>query len=603
MRRKRTWVAAWWIAACLCLCAGGCKRAGDPLGEADGGQLERRTDSWQHSTSPVSLTINHGVAMRQGQLMAWGDDDVSRQIMDLTGVKLVSTAEYQPLEVLQASGGLTDLVWVFDEADMLRLSGSGDCQALDELAATYCPDFWESLEPMEKLNNAYTDGHVYTLRKGYRSDAAYDDPRIPVAPPYLMSLRQDVLERAGETVPDSVEELEALLYRIKGRSQELGIRIPLRLADVSESPVPAWMGIWQTIYWDETAGRVRTPWRQQEWTDYLSMMRRWVQDGIVALPEKPLPWRAEQMDQIADPEDPEKTTYRIASYEYYDATGGEWFATAESELLYRDSSNIYTLREGAEQHDTPLPYRLVERPLAYQGEVRYRASDLSIGESVTGWKNGGLFISKACAQPDRAILFFQFLKSQQGAKLTHWGVEGKHYTVQEDGTLLYEAQYRNPEDYVSDQASLSVPIQEKTGIELWNYLDDGWVSGMMDASPQLYHSNSDLIALREMKIRAGVEHKQYAAKNRNPALHFALPDANTPALQEQYDAMEEAWHRAAREMVEAPSEEAMLLRWNQLMDELSVQGIDELEAQMTERYLEVLPRYQQAGYRTDLQAP
>ena len=60
--------------------------------------------------------------------------------------------------------------------------------------------------------------------------------------------------------------------------------------------------------------------------------------------------------------------------------------------------------------------------------------------------------------------------------------------------------------------------------------------------------------------------------------------------------MEEAWHRAAREMVEAPSEEAMLLRWNQLMDELSVQGIDELEAQMTERYLEVLPRYQQAGY-------
>ncbi|MFR1759789.1 MAG: hypothetical protein ACLSX2_08795, partial [Christensenellaceae bacterium] len=129
------------------------------------------------------------------------------------------------------------------------------------------------------------------------------------------------------------------------------------------------------------------------------------------------------------------------------------------------------------------------------------------------------------------------------------------------------------------------------------------VSGMMDASPQLYHSNSDLIALREMKIRAGMKHKQYAAQNRNPALRLALPDESTPALQEQYDAMDEAWHRAVREMVEAPSEEALLLRWDRLMDELRTQGIEELEAQMTERFLEALPRYQQAGYLTEIHAP
>ncbi len=72
---------------------------------------------------------------------------------------------------------------------------------------------------------------------------------------------------------------------------------------------------------------------------------------------------------------------------------------------------------------------------------------------------------------------------------------------------------------------------------------------------------------------------------------------------EETSGMEEAWHRAVREMVEAPSEEALLLRWDRLMDELRTQGIEELEAQMTERFLEALPRYQQAGYRTDLQAP
>ena len=39
------------------------------------------------------------------------------------------------------------------------------------------------------------------------------------------------------------------------------------------------------------------------------------------------------------------------------------------------------------------------------------------------------------------------------------------------------------------------------------------------------------------------------------------------------------------------------------MDELRTQGIEELEAQMTERFLEALPRYQQAGYLTEIHAP
>ena len=134
-------LAAGWMAVLLCLCAGGCGSLQPPAAHAPAAKPERQAASWQSNTSPVSLTINHGVTTQQGQLMTWGADDVSRQIMDLTGVKLVSTAEYQSLEVLQASGGLTDLVWVFNEADMLRLSGSGDCRALDELAAAYCPDF------------------------------------------------------------------------------------------------------------------------------------------------------------------------------------------------------------------------------------------------------------------------------------------------------------------------------------------------------------------------------------------------------------------------------------------------------------------------------
>ena len=115
---------------------------------------------------------------------------------------------------------------------------------------------------------------------------------------------------------------------------------------------------------------------------------------------------------------------------------------------------------------TPFAHAYVTVPLTYEGEVRLQAADTAIGGQGD---QGALFISTSCIQAGRAICFMQYLKSQQGAKLTHWGVEGLHYTVQEDGTLAYEAQYRNPKNYTSDQASISLPIQEKTGIELWNY--------------------------------------------------------------------------------------------------------------------------------------
>lgn len=91
-------------------------------------------------------------------------------------------------------------------------------------------------------------------------------------------------------------------------------------------------------------------------------------------------------------------------------------------------------------------------------------------------------------------------------------------------------------------------------------------------------------------------------KNINSHLHPSSPGYFVCMI-EATNGMEEAWHRAAWEMVEASSEEAMLLRWNRLMDELSAQGIDELEARMTERYLEALPRYQRVGYLTDIQTP
>lgn len=586
------------IAAMVCACCTGCGQV-EPhaQGKITGAAPIQEAASWQRDTSPVKLTINYG-----GKNLQWGRDDISRRIMDLTGVSLVLPAENQPLEVMQASGALTDLVKVTTSQEVIRLSDSGDCWALDELAAQYCPDFWEYLDPLERLNNQCGDGHVYTLKKNSRSEANYTDPAVPITPPYTLGLRQDLLNRAGESIPTSVEELEALLYRIKGRAQEMGFVSPLRLADVVETPIPGWMGIWQTIYWDEAEGKVRAPWRQRQWMGYLKMLRRWLQDGIIELPERPLPWRHDQLNAIIDPDDPNKGTYEEAQYAYYEETRGSWFATAQSKIT--PAHDIYSWRQGADAHESPFPYVLAEGPLRYQGEIRYRTADVDTAKSsMRIWDDGGLFISKACAQPERAILFLQFLKSPQGARLTHWGVEGLHYTVQEDGTLRYHAEYRRPAEDASGGglASLSSSVRSKTGLGQWIFVEDSRAMGAMAASPELYYSNADLIAYRRMEIQAGMAYKDYAARGRNPALACALPDERTPELLGLYRKLDDAWHKAARDMVEAPNEEALEKAWAAMEDFMEGEGVDALEQEMTGRFLRALPRYQQAGYLEEIQ--
>ena len=57
-----------------------------------------------------------------------------------------------------------------------------------------------------------------------------------------------------------------------------------------------------------------------------------------------------------------------------------------------------------------------------------------------------------------------------------------------------------------------------------------------------------------------------------------------------------AWLAAAQEMVTAPSDEAVVQRWEALQQQVLQEGIDQVEAAMTQRYQEALARYQAAGF-------
>ncbi len=81
---------------------------------------EQRQEAWQLHTEPVTLTMTSQITEDKQEGYhppAWGEDAVSRRIMDLTGVKLdIRHQGYGTavdVEALIAAGEITDLICTF----------------------------------------------------------------------------------------------------------------------------------------------------------------------------------------------------------------------------------------------------------------------------------------------------------------------------------------------------------------------------------------------------------------------------------------------------------------------------------------------------------
>ena len=506
----------------------------------------------------------------------WGEDPVSRRIMDLTGVQLIFGMHepYFSVDVLLASGEMTDLVCVMRERDFYRLENHDICYGLDELADSYCPDFWDDVDPLERLNNQAADGHIYTLRGGYNNTAVYADERIPINPPWTMNIRTDKLEKLGASMPTSVEELEALLYRAK----DSGIAAPYRMYGPAETPLAGWMGVNRDLSWDAAAKKVRTPLRDDAWLPYLKKMAKWYRDGILSLP----PQEAKIQDGF------------VTAIRQRNAYSGNYYFGTETD------------NHPEANGDNPFPFALWTEPLTYQGEVRLQAADQAIAEwddSVgKGWcRYAGTFITRSCSNPERAILFLQFLKSDEGAELTRWGIEKEQYTLDENGLLVYNKDCQISNKLLNDMNIHEESVAGKNSINYWNFVDNSWVTGVLDGSPVAYVSNKKALAMRQAMIQAGISYKKYLAKNKNPVFSFAWPNADSPDDQ-KIKAIQARWEEGALAIITQSTNDLDVENaWDKLVSELTSMGLDSMEDNMTVRFVDALKRYQAAGYFTDIQ--
>lgn len=547
--------------------------------------------TWKQHTAPVTLTMTSQITGNgePGHAPLWGEDDISRLMMDLTGVKL--DIRYQGKDEVDipaqiASGEITDLICVSAAEDARLLEDGGICYPLDELAVQYCPDFWDDVDPLQQLNNQAADGHVYTLRSGYFSDAFYADPRIPLLPPWTLNFNKALLD--GRPLPTSIEELEALLVAYKQQVP------PMAMADVILNPIPQWMGIGCGLSWDQQTRRVCTPFADPGWLDYIQLMNRWYREGLLALPDA---GDAELIRPYGFPPS------------WFDDVLPKTLVLAATHRINRAGS----LYQSTITEDDPWPWIMASEPLTYQGENRMTAWDhqaswaygnhLLLSPAGHGIDaDSALFIGRCCQQPDRAILFMQFLKSKQGAQLTHWGIEGQHYILDEEGLPVYQAPYQNNRRVLDELDSDYRNSQlRQSGLQYWDFMANDTVYGLLAGSPIAYQTNPTLLAIRTQRIEAGKAYKAYAAKNKCPALQFALPEAGTDE-DAAYRALLEAWRLGVESLIlSSPDREPAARGWQALQQELDNMGLDAVEAAMTERFAGALERYHEAGYFTEIQ--
>ena len=147
---------------------------------------------------------------------------------------------------------------------------------------------------------------------------------------------------------------------------------------------------------------------------------------------------------------------KVASGRVVAITDAEWHYSQCEATLVADGK--------VDQTYVGLPVTLredqVEKALLYQG-------------TTVGW---GIRITKSCEDPVRAIKFLDYLCSDEGQILYHWGIEGENYFLDDDGQP-----YRTDEEVAKAQSdpdyAKNTGIDNYTGFPIYgtgSYSEDGF---------------------------------------------------------------------------------------------------------------------------------
>ncbi len=464
----------------------------------------------------------------------WMDDFGGRPVddamMEQSGVKLniIKATDSQQLPIMIASGDLPDIIYTSNFADL----NNGDvCWEMGELLSTYTPDF---NPPAEQIASAMNDeGKYYYLVNFWQNEDDWEDPHyLPGVGNSGFIYRQDILEELGNPSFETMDDLMNVLEMVKENYPDM---VPIALGPegskynimINQSVVQS--GVTDVVQQDDGSWKFMA--NTKEYQEGMQMLFEMAQKGYL---------------------DPNMFTLKYDQY-IAEAQQGNifmWLDDASNAALYNSAleasgvENASTLMKKGSFFENPAP---------------------SI-DTASGW--AGTFVTKNCKDPETAAKFLQWASTDEAGKLVGWGVEGLHYTEDENGYPVL-----TPEIAESWNKDYDATVKE-TGIGAWFFGTRGWYESVRtydpDSNPEL---TEWLLAFKDtVKIR--------------PECANLRPEAGTD-IEATYVKLQELVSSYYPQLIFANDQDEFDKLYNELMSQIELQGGNEYEAWANEKWASI----------------
>ena len=357
---------------------------------------------------------------------------IAEKITEKTGVKLnvtVATDDKQ-LPLMISSGDLPDLVFTY--SNIGRLSDSKLSYPWNELIEQYAPDF--KIDNTRIAIHTMDDGNFYTVRNSFATQEEMAQNKYAIGSDGNpgIAVREDIMNELGNPEIASPEDFRDVLGMVKEKYPDM---VPLIMdKEWIEQYFIQQFGVEALLDgWYERDGVIDYAIRQPEMLEFFTFMNSLYRNGYI-LGEN----FAYTNDQIDD--------------QY--ATSGKAFAHSHT-VSVADVDNIKLENSGESYRFQMLPSALSDRTKVVS----------------TGLGFAGTFITKKNKDPEASIKFIEYLASEEGRKLTMFGVEGEHWTWNDEG-------YPNLNYDPSDSDFINA-----NGIKWWYLYNDGVMEGLQSYVP------------------------------------------------------------------------------------------------------------------------
>ena len=488
------------------------------------------------------------------------NDEVGKVITEKTGVTL--DAEFavgdpvQKISLIAATGNYPDLIAA--KADVGKLVDAGAIIDLTDLIDKHAPNIKKMLgDKLVRTKYSLDDQAIYAIPTW----SAVDEVKIKADGGF--ELQHRVVKEAGYPEIRTVKDFEKAIqdYIAKHPTDENGnknIGLSLNADDWHMYQVTN-LGFKTTggpddgeYYIDQKTHQATYHFRRPEEKEFFRWLNHMNAIGLL---------------------DPESFVQKTDQFKAKVASG-RVLGLAAPEWEYEDGENA--LKAAGKFDQTYCQY-----PVTMSKEYK----DTSFWSA--GFDGGyGISISSTCKDPVRAIKFLDFLASEEGQILNNWGIEGKHYTM-ENGkrTLIPEVQDRA----INDAAA----FQKESGLGLYWNLMVHYGDGIKDSTgnyftrnyPELLTANYNEAEKETLKAYKAEHWKdlfpkedEFQPRAYGAAYTMSLPN-DDPAVILAAKMKDITWKRIPEAVMSKPEDFDKI--WDAYMAELEKAGVKEMEEAYT----------------------